>query len=371
MGWLRAILAATLLFAAAPAFAAGEVRIKDMGHFLGWRENALVGYGVVTGLSGTGDMPRNEATQQSLRNVMARLGITLSPDQIQSRNVAVVMITATLPPTANVGDKIDITVASVGDARSLAGGSLLMAPLYGPDQKAYALAQGSLLVGGYRFDANMNQQQRNFPTTGQIPGGATIEQAVRSTVLDGEGNLTFVLSEADFTTISRVADGVDRLLGQGSARILGADSLVIASSALKADPFRTIASIENVRVTPDGLARVVINERTGTVVAGADVQISSVVVSKGDIRVTVSIDNQASQPTVYGLAGADVRSLVVANTKLTVTKPQEDAVVRFPNTTVGDLVEALRALNVDTRGVISVLDAIKSAGALHADIIVQ
>lgn len=370
MVWLRVLLAAAVLFTGAPALA-GEVRIKDLGRFLGWRENALIGYGVVTGLSGTGDSPRNEATQQSLRNVMARLGITLSPDQIQSRNVAVVMITATLPPTANVGDKIDITIASVGDARSLAGGSLLMAPLYGPDQKTYALAQGSLLVGGYRFDANMNQQQRNFPTTGRIPGGATVEQGVRSTVLDSEGNLTFVLSEADFTTISRIADRVDGLLGPGSARVLGADSLVIVSPSLKTDPFRTIASIENVRVQPDGLARVVINERTGTVVAGADVQISSVVVSKGDIRVTVSVDNQASQPTVYGLPGADVRSLVVANTKLSVTKPQEDAVVRFPNTTVGDLVEALRALNVDTRGVISVLDAIRSAGALHADIIVQ
>jgi flagellar P-ring protein precursor FlgI len=370
MRWLPALLVATLLAAATPSLA-GEVRIKDMGRFLGWRENVLVGYGVITGLSGTGDSPRNEATQQSLRNVMAKLGITLSPDQIQSRNVAVVMITATLPPTANIGDKVDITVASIGDARSLAGGSLLMAPLVGPDQKTYALAQGNLLVGGYRFDANMNQQQRNFPTTGQIPGGATVEQAVRSEVLDGQGNLTFVLAEADFTTIARVADGIDRLLGAGSAKILGADSLVIVSPALKADPFRTIARIEDVRVVPDGLARVVISERTGTVVAGGDVQISSVVVSKGDIRVTVSVDNVASQPAIYGLPGNEVRSLIVANTKLTVTKPQEDAVMRFPNTTVGDLVEALRALNVDTRGVISVLNAIKSAGALHADIIVQ
>ena len=375
MTWLRILLVATVVAASGPAFAApavaGDVRMKDMGRFLGWRDNALVGVGVVTGLSGTGDSPRNEAAQQSLRNVLARLGLTLSPEQIQSRNVAVVTVTATLPPTANVGDRMDVTVTSIGDARSLAGGTLLMTPLSGPDQKEYGLAQGSLLVGGYRFDANLNLQQRNFPTSGQIPGGATVEVSVRSEVVGPQGTLTYVLNEPDFTTIARAADSVDGLLGPGSARILGADSLVIVSPKLAADPFRTIASVENVRVTPDGLARVVINERTGTVVAGADVQISSVVISKGDIRVSVTVENSASQPSVYGLAGGDVRSLVVANTKLAVTKPKEDTVVRFPNTTVGDLVEALRAVDVDTRGLISILQAIEAAGALHADIVVQ
>jgi flagellar P-ring protein precursor FlgI len=370
MAWLRILLIAALLGAAGPSFA-GEVRIKDMGRFLGWRDNALVGYGVVTGLSGTGDSPRNEATQQTLKNIMANLGLTLSPEQIQSRNAALVMVTATLPPTANVGDRIDITVTSMGDARSLAGGTLLLTSLEGPDRKVYGLAQGSLLVGGFRFDANLNQQQRNFPTSGLVPGGATVEVAVRSEVVGPQGSLTFVLNEPDFTTIARVADSVDGLLGPGSSRILGADSLVIVSPKLAADPFRTIASVENVRVTPDGLARVVVNERTGTVVSGADVQISSVVISKGDIRVSVSVENTASQPSVYGLAGNDVRSLVVANTKLSVTKPREDSVVRFPNTTVGDLVEALRAVDVDTRGLISILQAIQAAGALHADIVVQ
>ena len=370
MRWLRLLLIAVLLGVATPAFA-DDVRMKDLGRFLGWRDNALVGYGIVTGLSGTGDSPNSEATQQSLRNVLARAGLSLSPDQLQSRNVAVVMVTATLPPTANVGDRLDITVTSVGDARSLAGGTLLMTELRGPDAAVYALAQGSLLVGGYRFDANLNLQQRNFPTAGQVPAGATVEMPVRSEVVRNEKTLVFVLKDADFTTAARVADAVDGLLGRGSARILGADSVLITSSGLSEDPYRTIASIENIRVTPDSLARVVINERTGTVVAGGGVQISSVVVSKGDIKVTVSVENQASQPTVYGLAGPDVRSLVVANTKLAVTKPQQDAVVRFPNTTVGDLVEALTAVNVDTRGVISILEAIKAAGALHANIIIQ
>ena len=289
---------------AGPALADG-VRIKDIGRFQGWRDNALIGYGIVTGLSGTGDSPNNAATQQSVTNVLNRLGITLSPEQIQSRNVAAVMITATLPPTANVGDRLDITVTSIGDARSLIGGTLLMAPLKGPDQNTYALAQGSLLVGGYRFDANLNLQQRNFPTTGIVPSGATVEKGIRSEVIDGQGNLTYVLKTPDFTTISRVADVIDRQFGIGSARILGADSLVIVSPQLKADPYRTIAGVENLRVTPDGLSRIVVSERTGTVVAGADVQISSVVVSKGDIRVTVSVENTASQPTVYGLAGGE------------------------------------------------------------------
>jgi flagellar P-ring protein precursor FlgI len=371
MRWPVILLAFLSMGAAWPAAADGDVRVKDLGRFLGARENALVGYGLVTGLSGTGDSPRNEATRQALKNVTLRMGATLDPDQIQSRNVAVVMITATLPPNANVGDKLDITVTSIGDARSLSGGTLLMTPLLGPDQKPYALAQGSLLVGGYRFDANQNLQQRNFPTTGVVPAGATVETPLRSKILGAGNELTFVLDAPDFTTVARIADGVDGLFGRGSARILGADSLVISSPQLSSDPYRAIASIENVRVTPDSLSRVVINERTGTVVAGAGVRISSVVVSKGDIKVTVSVENVASQPTVYGIAGPAVESLIVANTKLSVTKPQEDVVAQFPNTTVGDLVEGLRRLNVDTRSVISILQAIKAAGALHADIIIQ
>lgn len=376
MSRLIALAAMTLGLALAGAAAAGEsVRVKDLGRFLGWRENALVGYGIVTGLAGSGDSPRNEVTRQALRNVLSRLGANVGADQIQSRNVAAVLVTANLPPSANVGDRIDVTVTSVGDSRSLVGGSLLMTPLMGADGQPYALAQGPLVVGGYRFDSNFNRQQKNYPASATAPGGATVERAVRAELVDGAGELTFVLKDADVTTAERVAAGINTALGAGAARVRDPSAVTIAARGT--DPYRLIAQVEGVSVTPDSLARVVVNERSGTVVAGGGVRISSVVVSQGDIRVSVSVDNQASQPSFYaptvgglGVLNGDVRSLIVTNTKLEVASPK-DAVARFPNTTVADLVEGLARMHVDTRGVIAVLQAVRAAGALHADIVVQ
>jgi flagellar P-ring protein precursor FlgI len=369
-GWISLVLAFALILGGGAA-RAEEVRIKDLGRFMGWRENAVVGYGVVTGLAGSGDSPRSEATRQALKNVLQRLGVTIAPDQLQSRNIALVIVTATLPPSSNIGDRIDVTVTSAGDARSLAGGTLLMTPLQGPNEKVYGLAQGPLVVGGYRFDSNQNLQQKNYPTSGLITGGATVEAPVTSQLLDPAGRLTFVLKDPDFTTAQRVADGINAALGMGTAVVRGADAVVIDPAMAGGDVYRLLARIETGSVSPDSLARVVINERTGTVVAGAGVRISSVVISQGDIRVSVTTDNLASQPEIYGVAGPDVRSLVVTNTKLEVSPQREDAVAQFPNTTVGDLVQGLHRLHVDTRGTISILQALKAAGALHADIIIQ
>ncbi|PVM82852.1 flagellar basal body P-ring protein FlgI [Caulobacter radicis] len=373
-----ALVAAVLALAAvaAPALA-DEVRVKDIGRFQGWRDNALVGYGVVIGLSGSGDSPRSEVTRQALKNVLGRLGVNVSPDQVQSRNVAAVMVTATLPPSANVGDRIDVTVSSIGDARSLVGGTLLMTPLVGPDQRNYALAQGQLVIGGYRFDADLNRQQKNYPTSGVMPGGATVEAAVDAHLLGPDGALTFILKDPDFTTAERVADAINLALGGGVASVRDADAVSIAAQADRARLYRLIARIENVRVNPDAQARVVINERSGTVVAGGGVRISSVVISQGDVRVSVTAENQASQPIygyAYGGVGGNeeggVRSLIVTNTKLEVTE-SKDAVVQFPDTTVADLVQGLTRAHVDTRSTIAILQAIKAAGALHADILVQ
>ncbi len=367
---LASLLAVVLAFAALPA-SAGDVRVKDLGRFLGWRDNALVGYGIVTGLSGSGDSPRNEVTRQALRNALGRLGANVTPEQIQSRNVAVVMVTAVLPPSAHVGDKLDVTVTSVGDARSLVGGTLLMTPLVGPDQQTYALAQGPLVVGGYRFDSNQVSQQRNHPTSGLVAGGATVEHGVTADVVGAGGELTFILKSPDFTTAERVADGVNAAFGLPIAQVRGADAIAIRAADAGPDVFRVIARVESVTVDPDALARVVINERTGTVVAGGGVRISSVVISQGDIRVSVSVDNQASQPGVYGGYAPGAQSLVVSNTKVEVAERKDDAVVSFPNTTVADLIEGLTRVHVDTRGKIAILQALKAAGALHADIIVQ
>jgi flagellar P-ring protein precursor FlgI len=368
-----ALLFAAVAFGlAVPAVAdVGDVRVKDLGRFLGWRDNALVGYGIVTGLSGSGDSPHSGVTQQALSNVLSRLGANVPADQLESRNVAAVMVTATLPPTARIGDRIDVTVTSIGDARSLAGGTLLMTTMLGADQRRYALAQGSLVVGGYNFRDNGNLRQKNYPTSGVIVDGATIETPVDATLLDSGGYLTFVLKDPDFTTAQRVADGLNRVLGPGAANAEGAESIRINAGGGAADVTQLIARIENVTIRPDEPARVVINEQTGTVVAGGAVQISSVVIAQGDVKVSVDAEHDLSDPVFAGRFDRHDRGLVVTNSKLDVQEGVRDAVVKLPNTTVADLVRALAEAKVDTRSTIAILQAIKAAGALHADIVVQ
>ncbi len=362
---------AFLTLALPVAGAAQDAPIKALGRFDGWRENSLIGYGVVIGLAGTGDTRRSEVTRQALRNVLGRLGTNVSEEQINSRNAAVVIVTATLPASANAGDRIDAVVSSIGDSRSLAGGTLLMTPLLGPNQQPYALAQGSLTVGGYEFEDNLNRQQRNFPTTAVLAGGATIEAPVDAEILKSNGEISFLLNHPSFTTASRIAAAINGRLGGAQAYVRNADEVVVRFGGGRETLPVFVADIENLRVDPDSLARIVINERTGTIVAGADVRISSVVVSQGDIRVTVTSENYASQPSFIGGFASDVQSLIVTNTKLDVDEGSNDAVATFPNTTVGDLVQGLSRSRVGTRRVISILQAIKAAGALHADIVVQ
>jgi flagellar P-ring protein precursor FlgI len=362
-----------LLIAAMPVAqaAAQEVPLKAMGRFDGWRDNALIGYGIVTGLAGSGDTRRNEVTRQALRNVLSRLGTTVSDEQINSRNVAVVIVTATLPASANMGDRIDAVVSSIGDARSLAGGTLLMTPLLGPDQRTYALAQGSLTAGGYDFEANLNRQQRNYPTSAVLPSGATVETPVDAAILSDAGYVSFLLADPSFTSAQRVSEAINASFGRGIAQVRNADEVLIRYDRPQAQLAQFLAQIENIAVVPDVDPRIVINERTGTVVAGADVRISSVVISQGDIKVTITSENYASQPSFIAGFANDVSSLIVTNTKLEVEQGANDAAMSFPNTTVGTLVEGLARAKVDTRRMISILQAIKAAGALHADIIVQ
>jgi flagellar P-ring protein precursor FlgI len=365
---LAAILAAGLV---APA-AAQDVPLRSLGRFDGWRENALIGYGLVTGLAGSGDTRRNAVTRQALRNVLSRLGTAVTEEQISSRNVAVVIVTARLPASANVGDRIDAVVASIGDARSLAGGTLLMTPLMGPDQRPYALAQGPLVAGGHSFESELNQHQRNYPTSALLQGGATVETSVDANIRGKDGDLAFLLNDPNFATAQRIADTINGRFGPGVASVRNADEVRIRLQGGDDRLAAFVAEIESVTVQPERVARVVINERTGTIVAGGEVMISSVVISQGDIKVTITADNYASQPNFLSGFARDVRSLVVTNTRLDVEEERSgDAVVRFPNTTVGDLVQGLSQARVNTRRTISILQAIKAAGALHADIIVQ
>ncbi|RQQ07095.1 flagellar basal body P-ring protein FlgI [Burkholderia stagnalis] len=348
-----------------------DVRLKDLGRFLGWRDNMLVGYGIVTGLSGSGDTPRNQATRQAMTNMLSQFDLNLTQDQLQSRNAAMVMITASLPPATDVGDKLDVNVTSMGDARSLSGGTLIMTPLQGPDRKTYALAQGPVSVGGYRYDANGNLRQKNHPTAGTIPEGATVEVPVTAELVNRNGYLNFILKDADASTAERIATQINRSLGGGIAQSVDAKTVRIRAPLDGGGLNGYVARIESLVVTPDQRSRIVINERTGTVVAGGDMRIAPITISHGDIKVTVATQYNASQPALIGIAGPEVRSLIVGNSELFVDEPGQTVAASFPHGSVGELVQALKASRISTRDVIAILEAIKAAGALHADIIVQ
>lgn len=350
---------------------AEAVRLKDLGRIQGARDNALMGYGIVTGLAGTGDSPTNRTTRQALANALSQFNLTVSPDQVQSRNVAVVLVSASLSSFARPGDTVDVTVASAGDARSLVGGTLLMTPLVGPDNKVHALAQGPLTVGGYRYDSNGNVVQKNHPTVGSIPGGASVELGVKAPPVGATPVVTVVLNDADFTTAERVADAVNAQFGAGMAEARDASAIEIRMpEAARARPVAFLAKVENVLVDPDVRARVVINERTGTIVSGGDVRISKVAVSHGELKVSVTAYTSVSQPMVIGAAAPGVRTLPITNTRVDVEEPGGQAFIANKNT-VADLVQALSKLKINTRDIISVLRAIKAAGALHAELVVQ
>lgn len=348
-----------------------SVRLKDLGKLQGWRDNALVGYGLVTGLAGTGDSPANRTTRQALANALAQFSLTVPPEQVQSRNVAVVLVSASLPPFAREGDAIDVTVNSAGDARSLVGGSLLLTPLKAPNGKVYALAQGALSVGGYRYDANGNVVQKNHPTVGSVPAGAIVEVGVGAAAEAAGNTLTFVLNDPDYTTANRVAEAINLQLGSGVARARdGAGIEIQVPDARRDDLVAYLSRIESVWVHPDRRAKVVINERTGTVVAGGDVRISRVAISHGDLKLTVSSETSVSQPTVFGRGSPGVQTEVVTNSRMDVEERPGTGYLAS-GTTVADLVQSLARLKTQTRDIISILRAVKAAGALHAELVVQ
>lgn len=380
-------LLATLALALATAAAQGQapnaaggrggdaIRVKDLGKLQGFRENALVGYGIVTGLAGTGDSSGSRITRQALANVLSQFDLTVAPEQVQSRNVAVVMVSAQLTAFARPGDTLDVVVSSAGDARSLVGGSLLLTPLKGADGRVHALAQGPLAVGGYRYDSLGNVVQKNHPTVGSLPGGATVEvgivDASAAAPAAAPPSVTFVLHDADYTTASRVAAAINRQVGETVAEARDASGIdVRLPEAARARPVEFMARLEAVLVEPDRRARVVVNERTGTVVAGGDVRISRVALSHGDLRLTVTAETTVSQPGLLVRPGNGVRTAVVTNAQVDVAETSGTGFVAAQNT-VADLVQALARLKTPTRDIISILRAVKAAGALHADLVVQ
>jgi flagellar P-ring protein FlgI len=350
-----------------------EVRIKDLARFEGARDDAILGYGLVVGLPGTGDSQRNLATLQSVSNMLREFGLQVPPIAVSSRNVAAVMVTAGLPGTLRLGDRLDASVSSIGDARSLAGGTLLHTPLIGSDRKVYATAQGALAVGGYRFEQNGNVEQKNFPTSGTVVDGAVAERVVAPSLAREDGTLDLILNEPDYTTATRVAARINSALAYTSASALESGRVRLrVDDSSQAGIVRLIAAVESLSVEPDFRARVVVNERTGTIVSGGNVWLSAVTVTQGDIKVSITEDYIVSQP--YGgfiRPGPDIRTAIVPQTRVRVQESQTEAVNLRQGATIADLVNALRAIKASSREVIAVLQGIKRAGALHAELIVQ
>jgi flagellar P-ring protein precursor FlgI len=353
--------------------AQGAVRIKDLGRIDGVRDNMIVGYGIVSGLAGTGDSSRNQATLQSIVNTLRQFGVVVTPSQLSGRNVAAVMVTATLPPYARVGDKLDVTVSSVGDARSLLGSALLMTPLYGPDKKLYALAQGPLSVGGYRYDVNNNVVQRNHPTTAIITEGATVETAVEAKIVSDRKSIDVLLFDPDHTTASRMAASINKEFGSEVSRAVDAGRVTIGLPADAADHLVDfVARVEGITLDPDQRGRVIVNERTGTVVSGGDVHLSAVTVTHGSLRVSIVTDYLVSQPGgVLVDPSPAIRTQTVPQTRVDVKEEGMSSVSLPSGTTVADLVSALNRIKTSTRDTISILQSIKRAGALHAELVVQ
>jgi flagellar P-ring protein FlgI len=363
---LRPILlvAAVLLALSAPAGATS--RVKDIADFEGVRSNMLVGYGLVVGLNGTGDSLRNSMfTQESLVAMLERLGVSTRGNALNTKNVAAVMVTATLPPFARQGSRIDVSVSALGDSKSLQGGMLLVTPLLGADGEAYAVAQGALSVGGFQAKGDAETVTKGVPTAARIPAGAIIEREV-GFALDDMTQVRLALRNPDFTTAERIATAINERLGTSTARAVDPATVALpVPPAYGGRLAQLLGEIEQLPVEPDTAARIVIDESSGIIVMGANVQISRVAVAQGNLTVRVTETPQVSQPNPL----ADGRTVEVPRTNIEVNDQSGNRMVALePGVTLKDLVDGLNALGVGPRDLIGILQAIKAAGALQAEI---
>ncbi|MCL6588908.1 MAG: flagellar basal body P-ring protein FlgI [Firmicutes bacterium] len=360
--WLMLIglMALALMSVTAPVFGEGAVaRIKDIARLQGVRNNQLTGMGLVAGLSGTGDT--SKANIQMVLNALTKLGYNSTVTDFKTKNVAAVFITGILGPYQRQGDTMDVQVASLGDAKSLQGGILLQSPLLGADGKVYAVAQGAVHVGGYNSGTRGAASQKNIATAGIIPNGALIEREVPMQ-LDVNGKLRWALNNPDFTTAARLAETINDNFAKGAARAIDMGLVeVLVPREKQADPIAFIAEIESLPVTPDGLAKVVVNERTGTIVIGEKVKIAKVAVTHGNITVKVNSQLQTNQNE--SILGTNTTT----NMESQITVDEESgAMVELPEgTNIGAIVRALNAVGTTPHDIIAILVAIKEAGALY------
>jgi flagellar P-ring protein FlgI len=353
-----------LLLLALP-FSAQATRIKDIAQLQGVRSNQLVGYGLVVGLNGTGDSASTQFTTRSLVSMMERLGVNVDGN-VKVDNVAAVIVTAELPPFAKAGSNIDVLVSSIGDADSLAGGTLLMTPLKAPDGSTYAVAQGSLIVGSLAFGGKAATVQKNHPTSARIPGGAMVEREV-AFALDPGQDLVYQLTSPDFTTISRMSATINNHFRAPLAQPQDSSSLRIqVPEQFRGQLVNFIAGLENLPVRPDAVARIVVNEKTGTIVMGEGVRIATVAVSHSNLNLVISERDQVSQPAPLSKG----QTVVVPDTEIEMTEEAGNLVVMEMGVNIGDVAKALNAIGATPRDLIAIFQAIKAAGALHAELVI-
>jgi flagellar P-ring protein precursor FlgI len=359
-------------------------RIKDISSIQGVRPNQLFGYGLVIGLNGSGDKGGTSFTIQGLANMLEHMGIDISAEDVKVKNVAAVIVSATYPPFSRIGKKIDVTLSSIGDAKSLQGGTLLLTPLKGVDGKIYALAQGPIVIGGYSAGgAAGGGVTKNHPTVGKISGGATIEREIPLSITNKK-ELTIILNNPDFNTATRAARAINSQLGENIAKPIDPGTLSLKILEKFQDKVvDLIAKIGDLEVEPDCVAKVIVNEKTGTVVVGENVRIQEVAVAHGNLSIQIKETKQISQPMAFapsGRGGAATQmagGTIVAPGGNTVVTPESDVGIAEEDSrlllipegrNIGELVKALNAIGVTPRDLITILQAIKAAGALQGDL---
>jgi flagellar P-ring protein precursor FlgI len=354
-----------LTFAAAPAFA-NDVYVKDIAHVQGVTGNQLVGYGLVTGLNGTGDSTSVIFTSQTIQNVLQTFGLSTTSNEVRTRDVAAVMVTATLPPFAHSGDNVDVTVSAMGDSTSLQGGTLILTELKAANDLVYATAQGPVSIGGFTAGFDTNGTTKNHPTAGRIPNGAVIARDMQTPIQNGDG-FNYVLTTPDFKTAANLATALNHRFGGGTAGALDAETVhVTLPGAYHNNPVQFLADASDVSLAQDQLAKVVMNERTGTIVFGGDIKLAPCAIAHGNLSITISTE-QKFVPASFSQTGGGTQT----NTRVTAREEKKQLTFVAGAATLQSVVRALNTMGVTPRDLIAIVQALREAGALQADLEIQ
>jgi flagellar P-ring protein precursor FlgI len=343
---------------------ARAIRLKELATFEGVRVNQITGYGLVVGLNGTGDKDQTGFTRQSLSNLLKRMDVTVAPSALKVKNVAAVMVTADLPAFVKPGTRIDVLVSSLGDSTSLQGGTLLLTALRGLDGQIYSIAQGPLSVGGFAIAGQAATVQRNHPTVGRIVQGGTVEREVPIR-WQGKETMTVKLNQPDFTTAARVSESINEVLPGAGARPIDAATVEMSVPMNYRENLAVmVAELENVSVEPDAIGRVIINERTGSVVVGENVKLSTVAVAHGNLSIQIREGQNVSQPDPFSPG----ETVVTPETDVNVEEGADNLLLIERSTNINDVVKALNAIGVTPRDLITIFQLIQAAGALHGEL---